>query len=212
LKKNLGMRDTAGFTLLELMATVLVVGIILGIGIPNFRAFTRNSDMAAAVNGLVSALHHSRTEALKRQSPVTICGSSDPLGAEPDCDGGEGGFFAFVDLDDLDGDGLADGDGAFDDGEPILLQRAAPSGTVKFFADGDSQYIAYGANGYLVTYAGLGDSATTFLFCDDRGNASAGNDESVARVVTVSGAGRPQLLRTQAEVEAAAGLTGGECN
>ena len=84
-----------GFTLWELLVTVLVVGVVLGIGVPNFNEFSRNSEMASAVNSLVSAVHVSRTEAVKRGQPVTLCGSSTPLVAAPTCDGGTGGFFAF---------------------------------------------------------------------------------------------------------------------
>jgi type IV fimbrial biogenesis protein FimT len=204
-------REQQGFTLWELMAALLVIGIVFGLGVPNFTNFTRNARMASAVNSLVSALHLSRTEAVKRQAPVTICGSSNPLAAAPLCDGGRGGFFAFADLDDIDGDGFADGDGELNGADAIILRRDAPHESIDFFADGDNTYIAYGANGFLIQYGALGQPATTFLFCDARGNADSGIDESVARVVSVSGTGRPQLLTARAAVAAAVAATGGSC-
>lgn len=206
-----GRGPQQAFTLWELLVAMLVVGVVLGIGIPNFMTFTSNSNMSASVNDLVSALHVSRTEAVKRQVPVTLCASSDPLGAAPSCDGGgTGGFFAFTDLDDTDGDGMPDGDGVFDGGdEEIILQRDAPDEQVTVTADGT--YVSYGPNGFLVDIDGAPAPVSTVLYCDRRGNLDAGNGESVARVVTVAGTGRPQLLRSTAAVATAAAATGGSC-
>lgn len=199
-----------GFTLWELLVTMFIVGIILGVGIPNFMTFTRNSAMASGVNGFVSALHLSRTEAIKRRVPVTLCASPDPLAAEPSCDvGGTGGFFAFVDADDTDGDGIADGDGVFDAGEEIVLQRDPPDESITLTANGD--YLTYAANGFIADMPGLAAPISMVLFCDDRGNADTGFGESVARAVAISGTGRPTLLRSLAGVSQAAAATGGAC-
>jgi len=201
-------RAEQAFTLWELLCSMLVVGIVLGVGIPNFMAFTSNSRMSSSVNDLVSALHLSRTEAVKRQVPITLCRSSNSLAASPSCDDGPGGFFAFTDLDDIDADGLPDGDGTFDDGEEIITQRGAPLEGVTLSADGT--YISYGANGFLTEIEGMPAPFGTVLFCDSRGNQDSGNGESVARVVAVAGPGRPQLLRSMAAVAAAAAATDGD--
>jgi len=39
-----------GFSLLELMVTVLVGGIVLGIGVPSFMEFQRNNAMTTQAN------------------------------------------------------------------------------------------------------------------------------------------------------------------
>ncbi len=90
-----------------------------------------------------------------------------------------------------------------------MLQRGAPHETVTLTADGT--YISYGANGFLTDIVGMPAPFGTVLYCDSRGNQNAGNGESVARVVTVDGPGRPQLLRTIAAVATAAAATGGDC-
>jgi type IV fimbrial biogenesis protein FimT len=197
-----------GFTLWELLVAMLIVGVVMGIGVPNFSAFVRNGDMAAAVNGVVSALHLSRTEAVKRQLPVTLCGSSTPLAAAPACDGGTGGYFAFIDVDDTDGDLIADGDGVFDAGEEILLQRDRPAATITTSVNPGTVSVTYRPDGFID--ADL-NPFNTLLFCDDRGNRNVGNGDSSARVVFVSPTGRPQLLRTMAAVTDAATATGGAC-
>jgi type IV fimbrial biogenesis protein FimT len=196
-----------GFTLWELLVAMLVVGIVLGFGVPNFMTFTRNGDMAAAVNTLVSSLHLSRSEAVKRQRPVTVCGSSNPLVANPPCDGGTGGFFAFVDLDDTNGDGVPDGDGVHDAGEPIVLQRARPADAIDTFVAGGVS-VTYQENGFI-------DAAlapiTVVLYCDERGNRDAGNGDSTARAVRIARTGRPTLQQTVGEIAAAVADTGGVC-
>jgi prepilin-type N-terminal cleavage/methylation domain-containing protein len=54
-----------GFTLYELLITLLIVGMVLTLGIPNFTEFTRNSRMTATANDLHSALQLARSEAAR---------------------------------------------------------------------------------------------------------------------------------------------------
>ncbi len=202
-----------GFTLLELMVTLLVAGIVLGIGVPNFMEFQRNNAMIAAANEMISGLYLARTEAVKRQLPVTLCGSPDPLIAAPVCGlGGNGGFIVFVDENNngVIGD-PTDGNAEVDAGEVVLLQRGDPGGTINVSGNG-GQYVAYGTNGFLVqTAPGQADPSTTaMLYCDERGNKDAGGRSS-ARVVNVAVTGRAQVMRDQADVTAAVAATGGVC-
>ena len=76
----------SGFTLIELMTTLLVAGVVLGIGIPVFNEFVATNRMASGVNDLTSSLHLARTEAVKRRVNVTICPSADPIADPPACD------------------------------------------------------------------------------------------------------------------------------
>ncbi len=202
-----------GFTLLELMVTLLVAGIVLGIGVPNFMEFQRNNAMIAAANEMISGLYLARTEAVKRQLPVTLCGSPDPLIAAPVCGvGGNGGFIVFVDENNngVIGD-PTDGNAEVDAGEVVLLQRDNPGGTINVSGNG-GQYVAYGTNGFLVqTAPGQADPSTTaMLYCDERGNKNTGGQSS-ARVVNVAVTGRAQVMRDQADITAAVAATGGVC-
>src|SRR5688572_11389018 len=92
-----------GFTLWELLMTLLVAGILLGIGVPNVMEFSRNAAMTAAANDLISATLMARTEAVKRQAFVTVCLSDNPTDTPPTCtaglvaDSATRGFVVFVD-------------------------------------------------------------------------------------------------------------------
>lgn len=198
-----------GFTLWELLVTVLVIGVVLGLGIPNFSEFSRNSEMASAVNSLVSAIHVSRTEAVKRGVPVTLCGSSTPLAGAPACDGGTGGFFAFTDMNDTDADGDPEGNGVFDGADEILLQRDRPDDQITTAIEGPG-VVRFTATGFLNREL-PNLNMTRVLYCDTRGNATGYAGESVARVVAISPTGRPQLLKDTLEVANLAAATGAAC-
>jgi len=115
-----------GFTLLELMVVLVLVGILLGIGVPSMGNFIRNSRMTSSANDLIAALHLARSEAIKRRVSVTACASANPLAADEDdvaCVttgtasrqlNSANGWIVFVD---------GNGDGVRDAGEELLQQR-----------------------------------------------------------------------------------------
>jgi len=71
------MKKYSGFTIIELMITLIIVGILLAVGVPSLRSFMQGNQLIAASNELVSALHVARSEAIKLNSRVSICESSD---------------------------------------------------------------------------------------------------------------------------------------
>jgi type IV fimbrial biogenesis protein FimT len=66
-----------GFTLVELIVTVAILGIVLTIAIPNFRDMLASNRMASQANDVIAALSLARSEAVKRAAQVTVCASSD---------------------------------------------------------------------------------------------------------------------------------------
>lgn len=210
-----------GFTLWELMTTLAVAGILLGIGVPSLIELQRSMAMSSAANDLVSALLAARQEAVKRQVFVTICASANPTAAAPACSqngaGTNGGFFVWVDENgNVDANGVpiltdaSDGNAVFDAGETVLLARPAPGGTMNVF--GDSGYVSYGPNGFRrdVPAAGV-NAATMVLYCDERGNRLAGGGLSTARLVRIDALGRGQAVDTVADIAPAVGALGAAC-
>jgi type IV fimbrial biogenesis protein FimT len=66
-----------GFTLIELMITILVAAILLGVALPEFRTTINNNRMANTSNDLVNAMNIARAEAISRGSAVSVCASAD---------------------------------------------------------------------------------------------------------------------------------------
>ncbi len=92
------MKKHSGFTLIELMITLIIVGILLAVGVPSLRIFMQDNQMVASTNELISALHVARSEAIKLNTSVTICESSD--GTDCATTGNwENGWIVFVDAD-----------------------------------------------------------------------------------------------------------------
>jgi len=199
-----------GFTLWELLIALAVMAIVLGLGIPNFLEFRRNGTMAASANELVTAGWLARSEAVKRQVPVTLCVSADPLAVAPSCGGAaNGGFIVFADDNDGNADGLPDGNGIVDPGEQVLVQHAAPGGTMNVYTD--SPYVSYAPSGFVRGVPGGPPPATMALYCDERGNKDTGGGRSAARVVTIAVTGRPQMLSNTDDVANAVALLGVAC-
>lgn len=66
-----------GFTLIELMVTLAVAAVVLGIGIPSFNQTMRNNSSSALGSEMAGALNYARSEAIKRAKRVSICSSND---------------------------------------------------------------------------------------------------------------------------------------
>jgi len=189
------MEKTAqnGFTLYELLVTVVVMGIILSLGVPNFLEFTRNNRMVATSNDLLGAFTLARTEAVKRKSPVTVCSSLNPGAANPACGGTfADGWVVFAD---------DDGDIAIDAGEEVIRSVGAIPDGVTLQTNAGANYFSYAGTGF-----GRGDVAGApalrgALLCDERGNVAAAGGLSAARALRMDGPGRPQVVREVALVQ-----------
>jgi type IV fimbrial biogenesis protein FimT len=159
-----------GFTLVELMVTLFVLAILLGIAVPSFRDAAVGSRVSSYANDLVASVHLARSEAIKRNDAVTLCASSD--GATCEDDGGwEVGWVVLA----------ADG---------TLIQRQAP------LEDGYRMTEAAGTTQIDLPPTIIRNPPTTLSFTVCRGEP-VGKQE---RLVTVSPTGTTAVRRTSAAV------------
>ncbi len=66
-------KNATGFTLVELMVTLVVAAILLSIGMPSFTEFIRDNKTVSETSRLVRDLNFTRSEAVQRGVPVSLC-------------------------------------------------------------------------------------------------------------------------------------------
>lgn len=162
-----------GFTLIELMVTLVIAGILLSIAIPSFQNLIIDSRLNATASDLADAVRLARSEALKRNRPVVFC-QIDP-GDPEDCDpGGNWGGWALHD--DMD-----------DDDKVLRLGLLTGFGdTIRVSSDLNSQTATFTGDG-LARSAGALINEATITIC-----ATSGSGEKTREVV-FGGAGRVSI-------------------
>lgn len=71
------LRRTGGFTLIELMVVVVIMGILLAIGIPSYRTWLENGKVRSYAESLQDGLRYARSEAVRRNTTVRFQMTSD---------------------------------------------------------------------------------------------------------------------------------------
>ena len=61
-----------GFSLIELMVTVTIIGILLVVGVPSFVRFIGSQGVKTATYDLMADLYFARSEAIKRNSTIDV--------------------------------------------------------------------------------------------------------------------------------------------
>lgn len=143
---------SAGFTLIELMVTIAVMAILLSIAVPSFNEVMLGTKLSSYANNLSSSALLARSEAIKRNAPVTLCVSSS---------------------------GAACGTGSWEQGWVVITgtnvlhrQDALPSGLKVIEGTATAQVV--------FRPTGVGATSASFKVC--RATPSAGSQERVVTI------------------------------
>ena len=97
-----------GFTLIELVITLLIAAILVTVGIPSFQSIIRTNLGTAIANEALTAINYARVEAIKRGLSVSVCSSNNGLSCAGSTDWATG-YIVFADIN-ADGVFTDDGD------------------------------------------------------------------------------------------------------
>ena len=187
-----------GFTIYELLITMLMIGIILSIGVPNMSGFMKNSRITGTANDLHASFQLARSEAARSKSNITICASANSMDAAAACGGTfNDGWIIFIDL---NGD-LARGGGS----ENVLRAHPAIPDGIDIATNAGADYFGYAPSGLGRGDVGGDPAVSRARICDQRGNIVAAGGSSAARILVVTPIGRATVLRDVAQIDAAGG-------
>lgn len=163
-----------GFTLMELMFAITILGILLGLGAPSFARMARENRITTLTNDVVTTFAMARSEASRRGVPVAVCASADGANCTGDADFSVGWILFTDDL------GNA---GEVDAGDEVLDVAAALPET--YTLDADEAFIRFFPNG-LTTPAG----DKTFQLQNTQ-------NLELVRCMTISGIGRAATVKEE---------------
>ncbi len=197
-------RTQTGFTLYELLITVLIVGVVLSYGIPNMRQFNQNGRMTSTANDLHAAFHLARSESSRAKTNITVCPSANALAAAANCGGTwDQGFIVFVDNDgDLNRAGAT---------ETVLRAHGPIADGVTLAVAGDATYFSYSSTGLGRPNVGGNTAVSQVVMCDERGNVTAAGGSSAARLFVATPLGRATIFRDEALIDNALVLMNKAC-
>ncbi len=112
-RRSSGFRSP-GFSAIELMVTLVVALIVVGLAIPVFSRISAQNHLATTANDFASAFTMARQSAVQLGAPVALC-AGDDAGCFSDVDWSQG-WLAFVDRDQ---------DGTLDASERVLYTGSA---------------------------------------------------------------------------------------
>ncbi len=168
-----------GFTLVETVVVLAILGVLLGVVAPSIAAVADSMILTSQVNVYLAALHLTRSEAVKRNSRMTLCKSADGLSCTPD-GGWQQGWIIFHD---------PNHDAVKDETEAMVHQSPSlPSGFQLVGNSNVAKYVSFDATGGTKLASGAFQAGTLTL-C--RQSVSGGE----ARKIVINSAGRPRVQK-----------------
>ena len=166
-------RSARGLTLIELLTTTAVLGISLAVAVPGWSSFAQRNQITTTTNLMLTHLRYARSEAVKRQTFISLCPSDDGASCSGNPRGWQRGYLVFRD---------DNGNRSRDEDEPLLRAQGTAPSNLSLFSTPGRPAVRFRADGAAWS------TNTTFSVC-------AGEDVSANRAVVLYGTGRARTDR-----------------
>ena len=169
------MRGQRGFTLFELIITLAIAAVVVGVAAPSFSNMIQDNRLSGQSLDFIAALNLARSEAIKRSVQVTLCKSANGANCTNAGNWGQG-WIVFVESVAINA--------TRDANEPILRVHSNLAGNNRLTGNANFiDAISYLPSGDIVGLAG------TLALCDSR------NDDALSPAIAINTTGRPRLTR-----------------
>lgn len=152
-----------GFSLVELMITIVVAAILLAVALPSFRDVIHRNQVSSASNALLASLAYARTEAINRGQLVSMCPGSQGAGCTAASTAYEPGWIVYTYP-----AGAASANKAYVAASDIMLRASGPQAGVSIQSLGSS-VVTFGQQGQLKPSTPL-----KFVTCFRSGSSGTG--------------------------------------
>lgn len=158
-------RQSSGFTIIELMVTLTVAAVLLGLAVPTFTDMIRNTRIANQANAIVGALNYARAETTVRGMPISICAASDAgrtacVAASTGVTQWQNGWIVFTDR-----SGVV---GVLDDRDELLQTGTPPA--MGFSVVNTASFVRFGVGATPSTEGTFTVAPTSPGYCASTGN------------------------------------------
>lgn len=174
-------RQQFGFTMTELMIAIAISVIIITVALPSFQTMLKKNALRTSAIELYTLLSIARSEAVGRNTNITLCRTVDPFpSGDPVCGGAGAWEKAWLVFED------ADSDGVYDSGETVIRGYEVDATSLTATSADYANFITYRASGRPNGGAG------SFLICDtDNSLTGRQVDVSLSGAIQISEASCP---------------------
>jgi len=130
-----------GFTLLEIMVVIAIIGILMAISMPFYKDMVNPSRIAAEMNLMVGTLQYARAEAIKQGQPITVCISLNGTTCSTTGTNWDRGWIVFSDT---------NANAVVNTGEGLLKVQAAFMSSDTFVAGNNVRSITFNREGFAL--------------------------------------------------------------